>query len=100
MFALYIVHGGYDDWSDWGTCSETCGEGQKTRSRSCTNPAPAYGGDDCTEIGDATESQTCNDGPCPGMCPMIRIEFLIYSRIIITFNHRYMYSSNLLSKNV
>ena len=78
MFLLYVVHGGYDDWSDWGTCSETCGEGQKTRSRSCNNPAPAHGGGDCD--GAATESDTCNDGPCAGMYPDIDFDCLIYSK--------------------
>ena len=48
-------------WSDYGTCSKTCGDGTKTRT--CNNPAKANGGADC--VGDATT--TCNEGACPGM---------------------------------
>lgn len=34
------------------------------RTRSCTNPAPAYGGDIC--LGLHTEEALCNTQPCPG----------------------------------
>jgi hypothetical protein len=51
-------------WSDWGACSVDCttdGSGG-TQTRSCTNPAPQYGGADC--VGDSTQS--CNVGViCP-----------------------------------
>ena len=60
------VNGGYSDFGAWSDCSVTCGEGTQTRSRSCTNPAPAHGGDDCTGLGDAEESQSCNVAECPG----------------------------------
>merc|ERR1712159_159466 len=51
-----LVNGG---WSPFGGCSKTCGAGVQTRT--CTNPAPANGGAQCS--GDAT--QTCNNGACP-----------------------------------
>ena len=60
------VHGGYTDWDEWTECSTTCGEGQQTRSRSCTNPTPAYGGDDCSTLGDDKETKTCKLNVCPG----------------------------------
>ena len=47
-------------WSDWGGCSKTCGTG--TQARTCTNPAPANGGADCS--GESTLA--CNTDPCPG----------------------------------
>lgn len=50
------VNGG---WSDWSTCSVTCGGG--TQTRTCTNPAPANFGADCT----GSASQACNTDPCP-----------------------------------
>ena len=36
------VNGG---WSDWSACSAACGVG--TQTRTCNNPAPAFGGADC-----------------------------------------------------
>ncbi|KAK7466018.1 hypothetical protein BaRGS_00037419, partial [Batillaria attramentaria] len=39
-------------------------EGETTRKRMCTNPAPAHGGTDCD--GEDTEADTCNSSPCPG----------------------------------
>ena len=47
-------------WSQFGACSKACGGG--THSRTCTNPAPANGGKDCT--GDATKA--CNTQACAG----------------------------------
>ena len=43
-----------------------CGGGTQTRTKTCTHPAPAYGGADC--VGEAeTETQTCNELPtCEG----------------------------------
>ena len=32
--------------------------------RSCTNPAPAFGGADCE--GDSVRSRSCNQNGCPG----------------------------------
>ncbi|WAR18812.1 CADN-like protein [Mya arenaria] len=57
------IDGGYTLWSDWDACSVTCGDGTQSRSRTCSNPEPQYGGLDC--VGDSTESQPCNGGPCP-----------------------------------
>ncbi|XP_056009334.1 SCO-spondin-like, partial [Ostrea edulis] len=57
------VHGGYTSWSSWGGCSKTCGSGSKSRTRSCTNPAPAYGGNDCS--GASSDSTSCNTHNCP-----------------------------------
>ena len=52
------VNGGYSAWS---ACSQTCGTG--TQTRTCTSPAPAFGGANCSALGPA--SQTCNTQPCP-----------------------------------
>ncbi|KAL4237893.1 hypothetical protein ACF0H5_002603 [Mactra antiquata] len=57
------VNGGYTDWSAWGTCSQACGMGTQTRTRTCTNPAPQFGGLDC--MGPPMEQQVCQIVPCP-----------------------------------
>uniref|UniRef100_A0A3P9CE93 Uncharacterized protein n=1 Tax=Maylandia zebra TaxID=106582 RepID=A0A3P9CE93_9CICH len=42
------VHGALSSWGPWSPCSLSCGGlGLKTRSRGCTQPAPARGGRDC-----------------------------------------------------
>jgi len=60
--------GGYSKWSDWGACSATCGGGVKTRKRTCTNPPPSNGGNDCSKLGSAVETKECNTKLCPSPC--------------------------------
>ena len=56
------VDGGFTDWSSWGICTVTCGGGTQDRTRSCTNPAPQYGGASCN--GSASDQQDCNTQVC------------------------------------
>ena len=60
------VDGGWSNFGDWSTCSETCGGGSQTRTRSCNNPSPTDSGAQC--VGENSESQPCNTGGCPGKC--------------------------------
>ncbi|XP_023715341.1 A disintegrin and metalloproteinase with thrombospondin motifs 3 isoform X2 [Cryptotermes secundus] len=55
--------GGWSEWSGWTSCSRTCGFGVTFRSRTCDNPRPAYGGEDC--LGKSEEFRICGQVPCP-----------------------------------
>ncbi|XP_029005418.1 SCO-spondin [Betta splendens] len=58
------VDGGLSPWGPWSPCSLSCGGlGLKTRSRSCTQPAPAHGGRDCQEP--RQETTYCQAPDCP-----------------------------------
>ena len=49
-------------WSEWSSCSETCGLGKKTRTRTCDQ--------NCTGVpsSDLSQTQGCNDAVCsPGI---------------------------------
>ncbi|XP_053385726.1 uncharacterized protein LOC123538063 [Mercenaria mercenaria] len=58
-----LVDGNWAEWSPWSGCDVTCGNGIQTRSRTCTNPAPANGGLDC--LGSAAETKVCQKELCP-----------------------------------
>jgi len=70
------INGNYTEWSSWGSCSKTCeDDAVRVRNRTCTNPAPLYGGLDCTSTSNTlivnvtagdSETESCNQGiPCP-----------------------------------
>ena len=60
---MLITDGEWSDWSEWDNCNLDCGGGNQTRTRSCTNPEPQFNGTDCGA--DDSETQVCNDQPCP-----------------------------------
>ncbi|KAH3721030.1 hypothetical protein DPMN_063943, partial [Dreissena polymorpha] len=57
------VDGRWGVWTTWSVCSESCGGGNQSRSRSCDFPSGVAHGAYCT--GDSTENITCNTVPCP-----------------------------------
>ncbi|XP_063686446.1 hemicentin-1-like [Bolinopsis microptera] len=57
------VNGGWSEWTTFTECSAPCGLGITIRARSCSNPAPAFGGQNCE--GDSSEEIECDAGPCP-----------------------------------
>ncbi|KAM9839429.1 LOW QUALITY PROTEIN: SCO-spondin [Aulostomus maculatus] len=58
------VDGGLSPWGPWSPCSLSCGGlGLKTRSRGCTQPAPAHGGRGCQ--GPYLETNYCQVPDCP-----------------------------------
>ncbi|TSL16090.1 Semaphorin-5B [Bagarius yarrelli] len=58
------VKGAWSCWSSWSQCTVPCGGGHYQRTRTCTSPAPAQGGDIC--IGLHTEEALCNTHTCQG----------------------------------
>ena len=63
--ALLLVHGNYSDWSEFRACSVSCGGGNATRYRTCTNPRPLFGGRNCSRFGANMETIPCNVLQCP-----------------------------------
>jgi hypothetical protein len=65
------TNGGYGDWTPWSVCSSECPVGVKgyfvgnrTRTRSCTNPPPSPDGADCTSLGPDLQVEPCNTQLC------------------------------------
>ncbi|XP_048251347.1 uncharacterized protein LOC124113205 isoform X2 [Haliotis rufescens] len=63
------VNGGLTQWTTWTNpgCGITCGVGasvSRTRVRTCTNPAPANGGQVCNGPFVQVLAQTCSFSPC------------------------------------
>ena len=64
FYVTISVNGGFTPWSDFTPCSKSCGGGMTRKARTCKNPAPAHGGEDCK--GDNVQAKSCNEQPCPG----------------------------------
>ncbi|XP_078611401.1 uncharacterized protein LOC144881901 isoform X2 [Branchiostoma floridae x Branchiostoma japonicum] len=56
------VNGNWAAWSSWSDCTATCGDGVRTRDRTCTDPAPYGDGTECA--GQGTEVEHCSIPPC------------------------------------
>ncbi|XP_071171034.1 SCO-spondin-like [Mytilus edulis] len=64
--ASCAVNGNWADWTTWTSCSLSCGSGSSSRSRACSNPAPANNGLDCSGAGSETKTCTLIDCPIDG----------------------------------
>ncbi|XP_047124114.1 uncharacterized protein LOC101237974 isoform X1 [Hydra vulgaris] len=69
------INGAWAQWSAWTTCSEKvfCQQGVSKRERTCSNPAPNKGGDECPGIKE--ESQQCPTDKCQSPSKQ-KIDFL------------------------
>ena len=98
MVIFFIkVDGRWAIWSDWSTCSTSCGDGQKSRIRICDSPLPKYGGSNCilnnslVSIIDENgglkeiESKTCALEYCPGTLYSCSLIILIVSECLPIF---------------
>ena len=90
FFVILIDDGGYGNWSNFTECTKSCGIGVQYRNRSCDNPVPMHGGRNCVILGNATESRSCNEDPCPGsfihkyyiyFCLNSRYKHIFFNRI-------------------
>lgn len=65
----FLVNGNWTMWTNWTGCSKSCDNGTRFRIRECANPAPSFGGDNCTRL-DGTmaleelSTERCNTDPC------------------------------------
>uniref|UniRef100_A0A8C4U7D5 Hemicentin-1 n=1 Tax=Falco tinnunculus TaxID=100819 RepID=A0A8C4U7D5_FALTI len=60
----FSLDGNWSEWGLWEECSKSCGRGNRTRTRMCSNPPAQHGGKPCD--GSAVDSVMCNIRPCPG----------------------------------
>lgn len=77
LSCLFIIHTLFitvdGQWSGYSTvswnndCSTTCGVGVETgiKTRTCTNPTPAYGGNPCYGVSSSTQKRQCQLKECP-----------------------------------
>ena len=67
-YTFFKVDGGYGPWSEYGSCSVTCGEGVQERKRICDHPIPQFAGLRCDqlELGPDSETKSCKMENCPG----------------------------------
>ena len=63
LLSIFLVDCEWDEFGAWSTCTETCGGGEQSRTRKVKTKA-AFGGTAC--LGNATETQACNENACPG----------------------------------
>ncbi|XP_063404374.1 coadhesin-like [Mytilus trossulus] len=57
------INGNWAGWLSWSLCSVSCGQGAQNRKRTCSNPAPAFNGQDCS--GSDSETELCVLTACP-----------------------------------
>ena len=64
VLSIHALYGGFGKWSNYLTCSVSCGRGVQFRERNCDSPPPQYGGKDCD--GPSRENRSCWETECRG----------------------------------
>ncbi|XP_052074013.1 A disintegrin and metalloproteinase with thrombospondin motifs adt-1-like [Mytilus californianus] len=59
------INGGWSIWTEWTTCTTTCGGGLQRRSRDCNNPLPRDGGTCCEGL--SFDNRLCDSACCTDM---------------------------------
>ena len=79
---LLAEDGGFTEWGTWSECSVICGTGTRSRTRSCTEPEPFCGGDDC--VGETEDTEDCvgRDGPI-GKCSIRQKQFARICHLVL-----------------
>ena len=70
------VDGNWTQWSQWSQCSQSCEGGLRSASRSCSDPEPMFGGEDC--VGNGVKEEGCNDMVCPGKNVVLKAKTLFH----------------------
>lgn len=71
---------GAEEWSQWSSCSVTCGQGSQVRTRTCVSPYGTH----CS--GPLRESRVCNNtAPCPGSVSrrFLNVFFFFVSHLLL-----------------
>ena len=57
------VQAHWGSWANWTSCSVSCGDGIRERFRQCQDGSVGQGL--CHPSSDASQQESCNEGPCP-----------------------------------
>ena len=57
-----VINGHWGRWTAYTTCTATCGQGTRTRTRLCDDPTPQRGGNKCA--GSGVDRVPCTLKPC------------------------------------
>lgn len=55
------IDGYFEEWTKWGKCTVSCGEGKRFRNRKCHGPY--YNGRNCSGVW--SDAENCNKKQCP-----------------------------------
>ena len=80
---IFTVDGKWSGWAGWSRCSVSCGGGKRSRTKPCTNPAPAHGGKTC--VGSGREEQTCSLNNCPSMMHKCYSIYFAINKFVLLF---------------